>query len=460
MAKINVESGGTILSTGLLQLSGGAAMSTTLRSVTDQNNTASQLKLATNLTQVAGTLQIALDGGSYIDAQDVSGIDRFNVNRSAGSQQVNVDFSSNPTSGTDAVGALRTYANGVALSEAMTFLRNGNVGVGTTTPAAKFDIGGNVINTIQAIFARGANDSSFQLAAETGNASGAGGTTMARLGLLYNGVGSVAKFYFQRGVSSGTGAILTDAPLRINDTSTTLPTAQLTIKGSGSTSATTSLLVQNSGGTEKFKITDGLNSDIIMRSNPKTNGDGVIIQSSTGTDQTPQLTMRPLTGAGAVRIWGDADRAYFAMTNSNGVQSDNIYAFTIDNRRSKFAVTPDGSTTDASFYGKAIWDGGSAMTLRASSATQTARIFNVENFDSSVNYLNVGATGIVALGTTSPNASAKLQVDSTTQGFLPPRMTNAQRAAIAAPAIGLMVYCTDAVEGLYIYKSTGWTFVI
>jgi hypothetical protein len=23
-----------------------------------------------------------------------------------------------------------------------------------------------------------------------------------------------------------------------------------------------------------------------------------------------------------------------------------------------------------------------------------------------------------------------------------------------------MVYCTDAVEGLYVYKSTGWTFVI
>jgi hypothetical protein len=57
-------------------------------------------------------------------------------------------------------------------------------------------------------------------------------------------------------------------------------------------------------------------------------------------------------------------------------------------------------------------------------------------------------------------ASAILQADSTTKGFLPPRMTNAQRLAIASPAVGLMVYCTDAVEGLYIYKSIGWTFVI
>lgn len=57
-------------------------------------------------------------------------------------------------------------------------------------------------------------------------------------------------------------------------------------------------------------------------------------------------------------------------------------------------------------------------------------------------------------------ASAQLQVDSTTKGFLPPRMTNAQRAAIASPAVGLIVYCTDATEGLYVYKSTGWTFMV
>jgi hypothetical protein len=63
-------------------------------------------------------------------------------------------------------------------------------------------------------------------------------------------------------------------------------------------------------------------------------------------------------------------------------------------------------------------------------------------------------------GTDTINASAMLQADSTTKGFLPPRMTNAQRIAIATPAVGLMVYCTDVVEGLYINKSTGWTFII
>lgn len=71
------------------------------------------------------------------------------------------------------------------------------------------------------------------------------------------------------------------------------------------------------------------------------------------------------------------------------------------------------------------------------------------------------ANGVqIANGATTPNASAQLEVVSTSRGFLPPKMTNAQRTAIASPAVGLMVYCTDTTEGLYIYKSTGWTFII
>ena len=63
-------------------------------------------------------------------------------------------------------------------------------------------------------------------------------------------------------------------------------------------------------------------------------------------------------------------------------------------------------------------------------------------------------------GTTSPEASAVLEVNSTTKGFLFPRMTSAQRLAIGSPATGLMVYQTDGREGVYIFKSFGWVQVI
>ena len=48
----------------------------------------------------------------------------------------------------------------------------------------------------------------------------------------------------------------------------------------------------------------------------------------------------------------------------------------------------------------------------------------------------------VLVGTTTSIASSKLTVESTTQGFLPPRMTTTQKNAIATPASGLVVYDT------------------
>ena len=70
---------------------------------------------------------------------------------------------------------------------------------------------------------------------------------------------------------------------------------------------------------------------------------------------------------------------------------------------------------------------------------------------SSVNYFE----GAVSIGVINPNASAQLQVDSTTRGFLPPRMTTAQRDLIATPAAGLIVYntSTNKHQG---YNGTTW----
>jgi hypothetical protein len=59
----------------------------------------------------------------------------------------------------------------------------------------------------------------------------------------------------------------------------------------------------------------------------------------------------------------------------------------------------------------------------------------------------------VGIGTTTPNASSILDLTSSTQGMLTPRMTTAQRIAIVSPADGLMVYDTD-LKSFY-HFSTG-----
>ena len=72
--------------------------------------------------------------------------------------------------------------------------------------------------------------------------------------------------------------------------------------------------------------------------------------------------------------------------------------------------------------------------------------------------VRIDSSGRVGIGTTSPSASALLDVTSTTAGFLPPRMTTAQRDAISSPAAGLMVYNTSTNK-LNFYNGTAWEAV-
>jgi len=59
------------------------------------------------------------------------------------------------------------------------------------------------------------------------------------------------------------------------------------------------------------------------------------------------------------------------------------------------------------------------------------------------------------IGTTIPAASAQLDVSSTTKGFLPPRMTTAERNLIVTPATGLVIFNTTT-NSLETKNSSGW----
>lgn len=80
-------------------------------------------------------------------------------------------------------------------------------------------------------------------------------------------------------------------------------------------------------------------------------------------------------------------------------------------------------------------------------------------------FSTLAQTGI---GTTSPNASAKLDVYSTNKGFLPPRITltgASDVSTIATPVAGLLIYNTatagtapnNVVPGYYYWNGTAWT---
>ena len=83
------------------------------------------------------------------------------------------------------------------------------------------------------------------------------------------------------------------------------------------------------------------------------------------------------------------------------------------------------------------------------------KIYLLIVFISSVGFAQTG------IGTTTPNASAKLDVFATDKGFLAPRMTAAQKNAITTPASGLLIYQTDTTSGFYVNSGTSaspvWT---
>jgi hypothetical protein len=83
--------------------------------------------------------------------------------------------------------------------------------------------------------------------------------------------------------------------------------------------------------------------------------------------------------------------------------------------------------------------------------TMMAALLMVGVQKASAQGMAVNTTGAAAA------ASAALDVTSTTQGVLVPRMISSQRTGISSPATGLLVYQTDATAGFYYYNGSAWT---
>jgi hypothetical protein len=120
-------------------------------------------------------------------------------------------------------------------------------------------------------------------------------------------------------------------------------------------------------------------------------------------------------------------------------------------------------TTAMTSVNNSIYLGFQTRGLNATGSTNEVVIgYDVVGLGSNTTVLGNSSTtfgrwyGSLLLGTTTNAASSILTMESTTQGFLPPRMTAAQRTAIASPAEGLIVYQTDSVIGLYIYANATW----
>jgi hypothetical protein len=371
MARIDIKSAGATLNDGVLQLENGVAMDATLRNVADQNNTTSPLKLSTTAVQVVSPLRITTDDPSdfYLDCEDGATNNRFSIKRNTASQQVNVDFASNPGTATETVGAIRTYADGTNLSEAMAFRRNGTVGIGTTSPTAK-----------------------------------------------------------------------------------------LQIKGSGSTSATTSLLVQNSGGNTALQVTDDRTiyfrggTSYFNATGLRINGDGGTVGGICLTGASPIANY--ITGTAGLVIGTETTFSSTSGASLNFAAAE-ISSTSGDVANFLFGGQPNMQSGNATFSQMKLTPNFTTGGTYSGIARGVYYSPNGSLTGVTSHYAWQNTSGAMIVNSSTPNASAILQADSTTQGFLPPRMTDAQIRAIATPAEGLVAYNTT-ISHLCCYQAGAW----
>ncbi len=109
------------------------------------------------------------------------------------------------------------------------------------------------------------------------------------------------------------------------------------------------------------------------------------------------------------------------------------------------------------------FDGSRDITITTDAGTLTGASLSTSVTNSSLTSVgtltNTTINGKLIIGATlSSSNSAVLEVSSTTQGFLPPRMSTSQRDGISIPTTGMVIFNTTT-NGLEVKSSNGWVLL-
>jgi len=255
---------------------------------------------------------------------------------------------------------------------------------------------------------------------------------------------------------------------------TSTPSAQLNIKGSGSTSATSSLLVQNSGGTQALNVRD--DGSVIIGNTT----DFGLIQVPRSSTYAEYVFMRMQSGVNLLSTYSNDGLGFKANYNIfDGSIRNNSGSYGGANTSTGLSTQSYNFYNEIQFYGvgtdSSLLNFTGGGRIQGGAVGQYIKISGTLTLDSLANivkgfFFNPTLTGTYStqtvfaihstyggayLNTATPQASAILQADSTTQGVLFPRMTTTQKNAIASPVGGLVVYDTTTNK-LCCYNGTTW----
>ena len=358
--------------------------------------------------------------------------------------------------------SLKPFHVSAAGNEALTVLANGNVGVGNAAPGTALDVTGtgrfssgltlttgalNLTGTSGALTLSGLSASSINTGANnitftSGNfnttATGINGTA---IGATTPSTGAFTTLTSSGSTTLGTGAssinsigsAITPGSLTLHG-ATTLDNT-FTVSGSNLTSLGGNLTVTGTSWTATPTIsglitaTSGLTSIGTLTANGNT-----VLGDASGDTVTANAD-----------AWTFANDTNFALSGGvNGLSLDTD-TFSIDAQNNLVGIGTNAPMAKLDIIGD----------LSVSTYATVGASLAVGYPAAPAGPGNAIFSGNVGIGTNAPDASAVLDLTSTTKGFLAPRMTTTERDAIASPATGLLIYNTSTNQ-YNVYNGSVW----
>lgn len=281
----------------------------------------------------------------------------------------------------------------------------GNVGIGTTSPYSKFTTYGALSTATSQI-------SIINIE---------GGHTILRTGIF--------------GISNS-GFSIISADVAGTNQNTRLVVGSTGNVGIGTTSPA-----------HKLDVYTNIDNEYIASfSQDHATGWGVLIDTDGTSVADPALWVK---NTASTIMWA-AQNGYVGIGSSS--PSTNLHIF-----GDSFSVNPSIKVThDIALINQSIevigsaFDGGGIVSVD----TNSNLIFKRGTIES----MRIDGEGKVGIGTSSPDASAILHLQSTTKGFLPPVMKESEREAISSPAQGLMIFNKDTGR-INVFDGGDWQIV-